>query len=135
MLLRILLILALLFSFASCYGKNSGKKKIEPLNEAKMLDPFTLDFGKAKEGEVLKHSFDLKNDSKKVLNIKDVNTSCGCTASKIAKKSLSPGESTSIEVAFNTKGYSGQVTQFIYVNTDSVEKPVIRFTIKAEILK
>lgn len=135
MILRILLILAMIFSFASCYANNSGKKQGEAVSAGKMVDPFTLDFGVVKEGGILKHSFSLKNDSAKALNIKNVDTSCGCAASKVAKKKLAPGESTDIEISFNSKGYKGQVTQFIYVNTDSVEKPIIRFTIKAEVVK
>jgi len=135
MVMRVLLILVLIFSAASCYGKNSANIANKPGTEGKMIDPFTLDFGKVSEGQVLKHSFTLKNDSKETLNIKDMHTSCGCAASKVAKKTLAPGESTSIEVSFKTKGYKGLVSQFIYVNTDSADKPLIRFTIKAEILK
>jgi len=135
MILRILLILVMIFSLASCYANNSEKKQDEADNAGKMVDPFTLDFGKVKQGEILKHNFTLKNDSSKTLNIKDANTSCGCTASKVAKKTLAPGESTVINVSFKSKGYNGRVTQFIYVNTDSAEKPTIRFTIKAEVVK
>lgn len=135
MILRILLILVMIFSLASCYANNSGEKQGKAVSVGKMIDPFTLDFGKVKQGEILKHSFTLKNDSSKILNIKSVNTSCGCAASTAAKKSLAPGESTAIDVSFKSKGYSGGVTQFIYVNTDSVEKPTIRFMIKAEVVK
>jgi len=98
-------------------------------------DPYAWDFGKVKEGEVLKHEFVLKNDSEKTLNIKEVHTSCGCTASEVKKKKLQPGESTIVEVKFNTKAYSGVVQQFIYVNTDSLDKPIIKFIIKADIEK
>jgi metal-sulfur cluster biosynthetic enzyme len=100
------------------------------------LDYAIFDFGKVKQGEVLKHTFSLKNDStKNVLNIKNVHTSCGCTASEVKKKILRPQEETSIEVEFNTKGYLGQVKQYIYVHTDNKEQPVLRLTIKAEIGK
>ena len=77
MILRILLILVMIFSLASCYANNSGERQGESVNAGKMIDPFTLDFGKVKQGEILKHSFILKNDSSKTLNIKDANTSCG----------------------------------------------------------
>jgi hypothetical protein len=93
------------------------------------------DFGQAQEGEVLKHTFVLKNRSDKTLNIGEVHTSCGCTVSKVGKNSLAPQEETSIEVAFKTKGYSGAVQQFIYVNTDDPQNSVIRFIIKAEVVK
>jgi len=93
------------------------------------------DFGRVKEGEVLKHSFLLKNTSKKVLRIDSLDTSCGCTGSRIEKKLLSPSESTVIEVSFNTKGYSGPVKQYVYAHTDSLDNPVLRFIIKADVVK
>ncbi len=118
----VFIILAIVFSCNCCYAGNQA-------------DLFNFDFGKVRQGEVLRHTFTLRNDSSKVLNIKDINTSCGCTASKISKKKLAPKESTTIEVVFNTKGYSGIVTQFIYVNTDNLDNPIIRFTIKTEVKK
>lgn len=102
---------------------------------AQKPDPYTWDFGKIKQAEVASHSFTLKNESSKTLNIKAVNTSCGCTASEVKKKILLPLESTEVEVKFNSKGYSGAVQQFVYVNTDNIDKPVIRFIIKADVTK
>lgn len=93
------------------------------------------DFGKAAAGSILQHDFVLKNESGRTLKITGINTSCGCTVSKVKKEVLAPGETTEIEVKFNTRGYSGAVRQFIFVNTDSPENPIIRFTIKTEITK
>lgn len=93
------------------------------------------DFGRVKQGQVLKHDFTLKNETKGELKIIGINTSCGCTASNSDKESLKPGESTAIKVTFNAKGYLGQVKQFIYVNTDNAELAVVRFIIKAEVIK
>jgi cytochrome c biogenesis protein CcdA len=104
-------------------------------DETKIKDSFSWDFGEVKEGEVLKHDFLFKNSSANTLNIQDVNTSCGCTVSKIRKKILLPGEATSIEVQFDTKGYSGPTQQFIYVHTDSLDTPIFRFIIKADVQK
>jgi len=98
-------------------------------------DHFFWDFGQVEQGKILQHTFILKNESGKVLNIKGTNTSCGCTVSKLSKKILSPGESTTIDVRFNSKGYFGPVQQFIYVNTDSLDNPVLKYTIKAEVVK
>lgn len=97
-------------------------------------DPYTWDFGRVSEGQIAKHTFSLKNESGKILTIKNVHTSCGCTASEIKKKALKPGESAEILVSFNSKGYSGEVKQFIYVNTGDIDNPVIRFIIKAEVV-
>lgn len=96
-------------------------------------DPYTWDFGQVKPGEVVTHDFIFKNETGKELKIKDTNTSCGCTVSAVEKKTLLPGESTKISVKFNSQGYSGAVQQFIYVNTDNLDNPVIRFIIKANV--
>ncbi len=98
-------------------------------------DKDSWDFGNVKQGEILKHTFNLKNSSPKTLNIKNVNTSCGCTVSEVKKKILLPGEETTIEVQFNTKDYSGEVKQYVYVTTDNVEELFLRFSVKAKIEK
>lgn len=98
-------------------------------------DPYAWDFGKVKEGTILKHDFILKNESKAVLTIKNISTSCGCTVSEVKKKTLLLQESTLLGVRFNTKGYSSSVKQYIYVTTDSLDTSVIKFIIKAEVVK
>ncbi|MDP2905491.1 MAG: DUF1573 domain-containing protein [Candidatus Omnitrophota bacterium] len=93
------------------------------------------DFGKVQETQVVTHNFVLKNHGQKVLNIKEVTTSCGCTVSTVKKKQLAPGEETTIEVKFKAKGYNGPTKQFVYVHTDDPDKPVIRFAIRANVKK
>ncbi len=93
------------------------------------------DFGKVQESQILTHNFALKNNGQKVLNIKEVTTSCGCTVSVVKKKQLEPGEETTIEVKFKAKGYNGPTKQFVYVHTDDPDKPVIRFSIRANVEK
>ena len=103
--------------------------------EKEKVDPNQWDFGKVKQGTVLKHDFILKNETSDILGIVNIHTSCGCTASESAKKSLMPQESTAITVSFNSQGYSGPVTQFVYVHTDNTDLAVIKFTIKAQVVK
>lgn len=127
----ILMLLILLFPLQGCYSQNQS----QITDQAEITDQNLWDFGQAKEGVILKHDFVLRNESGNILNIKDVNTSCGCTVSKVAKKVLLPDESTLIEVQFNTKGYSGPTQQYIYVHTDNLDKPILRLIIKADVVK
>ncbi len=133
----ILLLLFLSFPLQGCYSQNESETaaKQETVSQLETDDPYAWDFGQIGEGEIVNHDFILKNESEKTLTIKDVNTSCGCTVSQVKKKILLPGESTKIEVRFNSKKYSGRVQQYIYVHTDSLDKPIIKFTIKAEVIK
>lgn len=98
-------------------------------------DPYAWDFGKVGEGITLEHTFTLKNESKKILVIENLRTSCGCTGSVISKNTIPPGGVAEIKVTFKTKGYSGSVSQFVYVQTNDPQNPVIKFTIKAEVFK
>ncbi|MCK9595266.1 MAG: DUF1573 domain-containing protein [Candidatus Omnitrophica bacterium] len=121
---------------AGCYAQ------AEPLDEAdgqaaqvQSADPYLWDFGAVKAGKPVEHEFIFTNKSEKPFNITGSYTSCGCTVSKIARKSLAPGESTAIDVEFKTTGYNGDVHQFIYVNTDDPANPAYKFTIKARVIK
>ncbi len=127
----ILVLLFLAFPLQGCYAQNQEKI----ITQVENADPYSWDFGQVKEGEVLRHTFVLKNESEKTLTIKDVNTSCGCTVFKVEKKVILPGESTDLEVQFNSKGYSGLAQQYVYVHTDSLDNPIIRFIIKAEVIR
>lgn len=98
-------------------------------------DSYLWDFGRVKEGTVLKHDFIFTNDTPKLINIKNIDTSCGCTVSQAQKKTILPQENTAIKVAFNTKGYKGEVKQFVYIHTDNPDNPVLKYTIKAEVVK
>lgn len=94
----------------------------------------TWDFGSVKEGEVLQYEFSIDNKSaSRSLKILAVNTSCGCTASQAKSNILAPGESTTLSVRFETKGYAGPVKQYVYVHTDDPEENIRRFTIKANV--
>jgi hypothetical protein len=116
---------------AGCFAQTV--ENLAGTKEEENRDPNTWDFGQVKEGEVYKHVFIFKNEGAKLLTIKGITSSCGCTASEIKKKELPPGESTEVEVKFNSKGYSGPIKQFVYVNTDDVDNSVIRFIITADV--
>lgn len=91
------------------------------------------DFGKIPSNTKVEHVFTFRNDGKDKLTIKNVTTSCGCTASDIDKKELAPGEETGIKVSFNSSAYRGQIKQFVYVATDNLAEPLVKFTIVADV--
>ena len=123
--------LFLLLPLAGCSAQSWPAENSSSQGQKKIPDPNTWDFKSIKKGEIVKHDFQIKNNLAKTLTINDVTTSCGCTASSAKKKKLAPGEATQITVEFNSKGYKGQTSQFIYVNTDDPADPILKFTIKA----
>ena len=140
---RIMLALALVLCLCICACGAAGvtNKTQQPSGKPAAVAPISSvaqpdlwDFGAVKAGSILDHEFVVTNDSEKDLVIKDTTTSCGCTVSEIKNKFLKPGESTTVSIKLDTKGYTGYVQQFVYVNTDSMDKPIIRFTVKAKVL-
>jgi hypothetical protein len=114
---------------------NAGEaSEASAASSASTVQSDSWDFGDVSAGSVLTHEFVIVNDSEKDLAIKDTTTSCGCTVSEINNKLLKPGESTIVSIKLDTKGYTGSVQQFVYVNTDSMDKPIIRLTVKAKVL-
>lgn len=136
-----LLIFTILLSLAAnsvaCFAQEKGAivsmmSKIDPaVSEGLHI----WDIGKIKEGEKVRYKFILKNDTDKAIKIHHVRTSCGCTASEIKDKDLAPQEETMLSVQFNSKGYSGNIQQYVYVHTDNPDNPILRFVVKAEVVK
>lgn len=93
------------------------------------------DFKTLRAGDIAKHYFPFKNETKNVVHVLNVTTSCGCTTSSIQKKVLLPGEETFLEVRFDSKGFEGDIVKVVYVVTDEAERTVSQFTIKAHVVK
>jgi hypothetical protein len=93
----------------------------------------TWDFGKVKQGAVLDHEFVFKNVGDVKLNIGNVETSCGCTAALVSDKALEPGQEGRIKVSFNSAGYTGDVSKYVYVDSDDPDKPRLQLKITAQV--
>ena len=90
-------------------------------------------FGRAKAGEDLIHEFVFKNEGDAPLNLSSVETSCGCTAALVSEKTVKPGKSGRIKVTFGTRGYSGEVVRYVYVESDDPNQPRIQLKVAATI--
>ncbi len=93
------------------------------------------DFGKVKEGEVVNYEFKFENKGTQPLEIKNVKTSCGCTAAVTSEKDLKPGQSGTIKVNFDTKNRMGKATKTVTVVSNDFNEPSKVLTIYADIEK
>ena len=91
------------------------------------------DFGKTKQGTVLTHVFRFENAGDATLVIRNVRTTCGCAAALISSKEIKPGKTGEIKVTFNTKGYEGNQTKYLYVDSNDPKDPKAQLTVKAAI--
>ncbi|MGB8952212.1 MAG: DUF1573 domain-containing protein [Candidatus Aminicenantales bacterium] len=90
-------------------------------------------FRSVKKGEELKHEFIFKNDGEAMLTIKNVETSCGCTAALVSDKKIEPGKEGRIQIVFNTREYAGEVTKYIFVDSNDPKRPRVQLQITASI--
>jgi hypothetical protein len=92
-------------------------------------------FGKVTEGSVVEYTFKFKNAGGSSLNVKDIRTSCGCTAALVSKEKLQPGEEGTIRIELDTKNRSGKMSRTITVMTNDPVDPNKVLTVYAEIEK
>ncbi len=86
------------------------------------FEEVSYDFGKIKEGEVVKHKFKFTNTGTNNLILENVKPSCGCTALDWPKEPIAPGKSSEIEAQFNSSGKSGPQTKYITITLNSAER-------------
>ncbi|MCL6495840.1 MAG: DUF1573 domain-containing protein [Ignavibacterium sp.] len=107
----------------------------QPSGASLFLPENQFNFGKVKEGTTVSHTFELVNKGSDILEIKDVRTSCGCTAALVSSSTLKPGEKGTLKVDLDTKGRQGKMSRTISIVSNDSEQSTKVITIYAEVLK
>jgi hypothetical protein len=113
----------------------TANEPTDTVNVARIVfEEMAHDFGEIKEGAVVEHTFNFKNEGKVPLIISNVRSSCGCTAPSWPKDPIEPGKSGKIQVQFNSSGkYEQQVKPVII--TANTFPPETKLSIKAFVEK
>lgn len=90
-------------------------------------------FGQTEQGKILTHVFKFTNAGDAPLKVRKVHTSCGCAAALVSKKEIAPGANGEIKVTFNTRGYGGNISKFVYVESNDPKHPRRQLLISAAI--
>lgn len=93
----------------------------------------TFDFGEMKQGDKREHTFMLTNAGKSDLLIRNVRTSCGCTAVAPSTKLIAAGETAPIKVTFNSRGKRGRQSKSITVITNDPKNPTSTLRITSNV--
>lgn len=97
-------------------------------------DAESFDFGDIKPNSKVEHTFNLKNTGKRDLLIRDVKSSCGCTAVSPSKNMIASAESVPLKVVFDSTGKSGRQNKTITVITNDPKNPTTVLRISSNIL-
>jgi hypothetical protein len=113
-----------------------SKLSDEDLKNAPVVsyDAESFDFGDIKPGAKVEHTFNLKNAGKRDLLIRDVKSSCGCTAVSPSKNLIASAESVPLKVVFDSAGKSGRQNKTITVITNDPKNPTSILRISSNIL-
>ncbi len=91
------------------------------------FDETEFNFGEAKEGDLVKHTFTFTNTGEIPLVIESASASCGCTVPSYPKEPIAPGAKSKIDVEFDTKGKAGVQNKTVTITANT--NPSI-FTLK-----
>ncbi len=90
-------------------------------------------FGQVTQGKIVTHRFPFTNVGTGELVVDDVSTPCGCTVVLPDKSVLKPGESSYIEVKYDSAARSGEVTRIITVLSNDVLEPELTLEVVATV--
>jgi len=102
-----------------------------PAAQFNVLD---VDFGDMKQGDKKEYTFNLTNSGKSDLQIRNVRSSCGCTAVAPSKKVVAPGETVPIKVTFDSRGKRGRQSKSITVITNDPKNPTSTLHISSNVI-
>ncbi len=98
------------------------------------FNTLAYDFGDIKQGEKKEYTFELKNSGKRELLIRNVRSSCGCTAVSPSKNVIAPGETAPVKVVFDSTGKKGRQSKTVTVITNDPKNSSATLRISTNIL-
>jgi hypothetical protein len=95
-----------------------------------IADGRDFDLGTILRGNVVEHKVTITNSGKEVLELGEIEASCGCTGTVISRRSIRPGESGTLSITFNSRNFSGRVHKTVAVHSNAANEPrlMIEFT-------
>jgi hypothetical protein len=93
------------------------------------------DFGQVNEGDTVTYSFRFINKGESTLTIKDIKTSCGCTAALLSQDNLSPNQEGTVKVQLNTSHRSGKMSRTVTIHSNDPKDPAKIITIYADVVR
>lgn len=92
------------------------------------------DFGDMKQGEKKDYTFNITNSGKSDLIIRNVRSSCGCTAVAPSKKVIAAGETAPLKVTFDSRGKRGRQSKSVTVITNDPKNPTSTLQVSCNII-
>jgi hypothetical protein len=100
-----------------------------------LVGPERFDIGKVPNFVPHKHSLTIKNTGNDTLILRDLSTSCGCTATLLSTDHIPPGDSGILTFTFDAKRFDGIVEKKISVNTNDTSRKHVEIFFTANVVR
>ncbi len=94
-----------------------------------------FDFGTISQGTKVEHAFPVYNDGQRELILRHTRSACGCIKTVIAKQLLAPGDSTVIQLTYDSFGKEGKESRNFQLFQNDPAAPEVRFEVKGTVTK
>ncbi|MBN2237839.1 MAG: DUF1573 domain-containing protein [Bacteroidales bacterium] len=128
--------LFLLLGLISCASRSANtavENSVGKETTSISFEKTSHDFGAVVDGEKVTYSFKFSNTGNNDLEIQNVGTSCGCTASDYTKGLIKPGEKGRIQVTFNSSHRTGMQNKTISVKANTQPETTV-LNIQAQVV-
>lgn len=119
---RLLIVSTLLLAAMPALAEAPKAVPLEPIKN----------FDLVARGEILEHTFEIRNDGVKPLEISDVRPACGCTVAEY-DRTIAPGKVGKIHAKLDTNDFMGPISKSIAVFTNDADSPKLQLVIKAKV--
>lgn len=93
-------------------------------------------FGPVPRGAVVRHDFEMTNNTNETLTVLDVRASCGCTSGRASATTVAPGQTVQIEAQMDTRNFVGRKATKLTITllTASGKNAEVQLAVVTEIL-
>jgi len=90
-------------------------------------------FGKMVQHATVRHVFWIKSVGSDTLRIEKISPGCGCTKAPLQDSVLAPGDSTRLEIIFDSKRFRGLTEKKTAIHTNAANQPTAYVAIIADL--
>lgn len=95
--------------------------------------PASHNFGKIDEGIKVNHVFQVRNNGRRTLIIKDAKPTCDCTTVKLGARQIPAHKSTNLDVTVDTTMKLGDITKEILITSNDPLHPQMKISLIAQV--
>jgi hypothetical protein len=130
---RIISVLAIATVTTCLFITASAQELEKPLDATIDFSERSFNFGFLPKGVHALHTYIIENKGTDTLRIIKVSPTCGCTSAPLGKSDIGPGDSTNLDMFFDSKKFSGKVTKKISILSNDPKDPYTDISFTAQV--